>query len=88
MNYQKFISLLSNQNLQQEIEDNEKLQLEISQKIIDVIGVESWNNFSDYEFKSHSNKQVRRLKADDDRLCQIYVLLEEELDRRINASKS
>lgn len=88
MNYQKFISLLSNQDLQQEIEDNEKLQLEIVRKIIDLIGIESWKSFSDYEFKSHSNKQVRKLKSDDDRLCQIYVLLEEELDRRINGSKS
>ncbi len=84
MNYQRFITSLSNQDLQQEIEDNEKFQLENSKKIIDIIGVEAWNNFSDYIFPTHINRQVKKLKAEDYKLTKIYVLLENELDRRNN----
>ena len=83
MDYQKFIALLSNEDLQQEIEDNQQLQLENCQKIVNIVGAEVWNNSSVDALLTHKNREVRKLKAEDCRLSKIYVWLEEELDRRM-----
>ncbi len=84
MYYQKFISLLLNKDLQQEIEDNEKLQLENCQKIINIIGVEVWNNSSANALLTYKNRVVRKLKSEDSKLTKIYIWLEDEVDRRMN----
>ena len=80
----RFIASLSNEELQQEIADSEKLQLENLQKIIDLIGIEVWHNSSDNALVTHQNREVKRLKSEDSRLTQIYVWLENELDGRID----
>ncbi len=82
MNYQRFITSLSNQDLQQEIKDNEKLQLKNEEKIINIIGIEAWHNFSDYTFPEYINVQIKKIKAENYRLAKIYILLENELCER------